>query len=347
MSRAGGTVEAEEKGGELVEGNGGDAPLGQAKPRRRGRLLQIVLSLILTGLFVFLLARYVSAHLDEFRELLSRPIPKTHLALLGLAVFLAYLFNAWTLRDAILVHGIRVPFLENLSLTLSTSAANYFLPFKGAVGLRGLYLHRRLGVGVTDFASQLLVVTVITMGVSSIFALGGIFAIGLENTHNEKAAHALTVYYALVPVLGVIMVALGRLEVRLPRRLKAFVVSWDRYRASPWLLTRIIFLDALYYLSWCLVNYLALSAFQVRISPQGVFFYTSLQIHTLILNLTPAGLGVVEAGSVLAGSVLNFSPAEALLAQGLSRLTAIAVLTATGILGWAHLLWLGRRPAAK
>jgi uncharacterized membrane protein YbhN (UPF0104 family) len=321
--------------------------LGKAKPKRRGRFIQIVLSLLLTALFVFLLARYVSAHLDEFRELLSRPIPKTHLALLALAVFLAYLANAWTLRDAILVHGVRVPFMENLSLTLSTSAANYFLPFKGAVGLRGLYLHRRLGVSVTDFASQLLVVTVITMGVSSVFALVGIFVLGLENIQNEKAAHALSVYFALVPILAVLMVALGRLGVKLPRRLRDFVLSWDRYRASTWLLTRIILLDALYYLAWCLVNWLALSAFQVRLSPQGIFFYTSLQIHTLILNLTPAGLGVVEAGSVLAGSVLDFSPAEALLAQGLSRLTAIAVLTATGTLGWAHLLWLGRRSAAK
>jgi uncharacterized membrane protein YbhN (UPF0104 family) len=297
------------------------------------------LSLILTILFFLGIFFYVFSHLDDFRSILSRRVPTLHILLLICSIFLTYLVNARILRRALLVHQVKVPLMENLSLTYATTAANYFMPFKGAVGLRALYLRRRFELPLKDFISQLMMVSVITLGISSIFALLGL--IFLPKDVGGKSAILVGIYFTAVIVLGLASLILGKLGVKLPKRLMGFLESWDRYRANTLIFSELLVLDTIYYLLWCLTNYLALSAFQVKLNLFESFFYTSLQIHALIINLTPAGLGIVEAMSVFAGSILDFSPAEALLAQGLSRLCAIFILSLCGVIGWLHLVSIG------
>ncbi|MDR2200070.1 MAG: flippase-like domain-containing protein [Deltaproteobacteria bacterium] len=317
---------------------GATPPSGGDAPRRRGlSRLRIALSLCLTLLFLLLLLRYVSNHLDEFKELLRRPLSRSRLSLLALALFSVYLVNAEIFRKALRAHRVFLPFAENLSLSYATTALNYFLPFKGAVGLRALYLSRRHSLSLTDFLSQLFVISFTTLTVSSLLALPGL-ALLSGGRDGGRAAFVCALYFALVPALCLASLFSGKLQNLAPAKIKVFLSSWDRYRRNPALLGELVFWNLLYYLAWCLANHLALGAFQVRLGPLEVFFYTSLQIHGLIINLTPAGLGVVEAAGVFAGSILDFSPAEALLAQGLSRLTAVAVLGLAGIVSWFHLL---------
>jgi uncharacterized membrane protein YbhN (UPF0104 family) len=92
-----------------------------------------------------------------------------------------------------------------------------------------------------------------------------------------------------------------------------------------------------YFLSWSLLTWLSLALFSVRLSVAGIFFYAAGQIHTTLINLTPAGLGLVEAFGVYAGQELGFSPAQALSAQAVNRLTAVAILAVIGLWGWIYL----------
>jgi uncharacterized membrane protein YbhN (UPF0104 family) len=309
-------------------------------------MLRLALGVGLTAIFLLLLAWYVSSHLDEFRGLLERPIARWRIALICLSLLLVYAVNAEIVRKALRMHAVEAPFRENLSLNLAASAANYLLPFKGAVGLRALYMHQSFGLRYRDFISQLVAVSIITLGISSLFALPGLLSTGLGTEGEEggrRAALLLSLYFLLVIVLGALTFLLGGRGKRLPAFLQGFADSWGRLRGSPSLLGGVILLDALYYLLWCAVNWLSLSAFQVSLSPLEVCFYTSMQIHSLIINLTPAGLGVVEAASVLALGVLDFTPAAALMAQGLSRLCAAAVLAVSGAAGWAYLAFKRRQ----
>ncbi|MDR2405447.1 MAG: flippase-like domain-containing protein [Deltaproteobacteria bacterium] len=313
--------------------NGGTRAQNGDKGEHRG--LRSAISLIIAAIFILAIAIYVYFHLGEFKEILQRGVPKAVVASMAGSIFLTYMVNARILRKAVLIHKVRLPVIENISLTYATSALNYFMPLKGAVGLRAIYLKRRFNLPLTDFVSQLMVVAVITLVVSAAFALLGLLALG--GRYEGRAATLVGVYFALVLVLGSSAMILGRLKIKLPQRLMDFVISWNRYLGNPGILLEIVALDIIYYLLWSLTNWLALSAFQVTLSPAEAFFYTSLQIHALIINLTPAGLGVVEAMGVFAGSILDFSPATALLAQGLSRVMAMGVLCLFGILGWAHL----------
>lgn len=333
------------EGGPLPQGGPLGPPEGApAAPGRRR--LRAAISIILTLLFAAGLWLYVSSHMGEFRELASRPLPKARVALLALSVFLAYFVNSELVRRAFLAHGVRIPVLENLALGFATSAANYFLPFKGATGLRALYLSRRLGLRLQDFVTQLLLVSVLSMGLSSAFALLGLALVRIPDTgaFGPGVPRILALYFLLVLALAVASVAFGAFGIRPPRFLRGLAESWDRYRRAPRLFLGMLALDLLWYLCWCAANWFALSSFGARLGLSETFLYTSLQIHALLINITPAGLGVAEAFGVFAGQALDFGAAEALLAQGLSRVSAICVLCVFGLLGWAYLARLGGPP---
>jgi uncharacterized membrane protein YbhN (UPF0104 family) len=281
----------------------------------------------------------VRDHAEDFARILGRPMPPGPPALLALAVLLAYWANAEAVRAALLAHGAAVPRAECLALTLSTSAANTLLPFKGAVALRAWYLKERHGLALADFLSQSLAVGLAALSAASLAGLVSLLALrGAE----PGAALILESYFALALALPAALAASGRLPFRPPGRLGALWRSWGRYRERPGILLRVALWDAAFFLLWALANRQSLAAFGIALGPAETLFYSAGQIHTLIINLTPAGLGVTEAWSVFAGQILGFTPAEALLAQGLARLETFLALAVSGLWGWGYLSRLGK-----
>jgi hypothetical protein len=260
-------------------------------------------------------------------------------ALLALSVLLTYCANAAVVRLTLLAHSLHIPRLENLALVLSTSAANTFLPFKGAAALRAYYLKSRHGLSLADFLSQSLLVSLLALAAASLAGLAGLLAAkGLT----PGPALALEAYFAGTFALFVLLVFSGRLPMNPPGRLGRLWRSWGRYREVPGLLAKVAFWDAVFFALWCLSNRLALQTFGVELGPAEALFWAGGQVHSLLINLTPAGLGVMEAWSVFAGQTAGLDPAEALLAQGLFRLETFAVLGGSGLWGWIYLTRLKR-----
>jgi uncharacterized membrane protein YbhN (UPF0104 family) len=299
------------------------------KAPKKGNAIKVIVSIFLLLVFVAWTAWYVSTHQREFIEALELFEPKT-LALLCLMVFVTYLANGEILRWAMKLHGIKVPLLENLALTFCTAAANYFFPFKGAAGIRALYLKSRHGLNFTDFFSQIVLVGFITVMVSSLAAL-----ISLAHLDAKGANLALTLYFSAAFILSFALIFLGRLKLPL-KILQNLSHSWIGVFNGP-IIIRIVLLDVLYFFSWAGANWVALKAFGLSLGFFEAIFYAAGQIHSLLINLTPAGLGLMEAFSVFAGSLMGLTPAEALVAQGLFRVAAFGTLVLFGLLGWLYL----------
>jgi uncharacterized membrane protein YbhN (UPF0104 family) len=304
----------------------------------------MALSLALTACLAGGIAWFAAGHSGEFRELWAKPIPRPILALMPTAWLLMIVSNSELLRWPMTAYGLRLTFLEGLALTSATTAINYVIPLKSGSGLRGLYIAAGRGLAVTDYVAQLVSVTVMTLSTASLFAFAGLAAIWAQG---RGPSPVLLAYFGGTFLLGLASVLfLGRLPFRLPKRLQALARGWDGLRSRKGLLPRLAFLQAAYFLAWALCNWLSLFAFGVRLSPAEAFFYCGGQIHATIINLTPAGLGVVEAFSVYALDVMDFTPAQALSAQALNRLTAVAMLAALGLWGWLYLSALMRRRKA-
>jgi uncharacterized membrane protein YbhN (UPF0104 family) len=275
-------------------------------------------------------------NLPEFRKLLQKDFSPIYILPSALSVFLFYLTSGEILRLGFLLHGVRLSFKENLSLTLASSALNYLIPFKASLGARALYLKKRHFLSFADYLSQALLISLITLVVASFFALAGIVVIGLS-VPMGKPLIAVFSYFLITFLGGSLFLLWGKVPFPLPKRLSFVKESWEIMRTKRRLLIRIILFTLLYFLFWTLSNWLALSSLGLKLGLWGALFYAGGQIHSFLINVTPAGLGVMEAYGVFAGGVLGFSPAEALLGQGVLRLVTISVLLPLGFLGYLSL----------
>jgi hypothetical protein len=305
----------------------------------------LALSLLLTVAFIGGIAWFVTANLQEFKEIWRQPISKTILFLLPLAWLLMIFINSELLRQCLYPYGLKLTIIEGLALTMVTSAVNYVIPLKSGSGFRGVYLTVCRGMTVTNFVAVLLCVCAMTLTTASFFAFAGLIKLVIDG----HPANALVLgYFSTTTLAGLLAVLfLGRLPFKLPKRLTALAKGWDLLRSTPGLFWTLLRLQVAFFLSWALLNWLSLAAFNVYLRPSELFFYSAGQIHTTIVNLTPAGLGVVEAFSVYAGRVLEFTPAQAISAQALSRLTAVALLAVFGLWGWFYLNKLIRKSKSR
>jgi hypothetical protein len=306
------------------------------KPHKGQRRLKIALSVLLTAVFLGLIVWYALSHLEEFRDVWQRPLSKTVLLALALSTFGSFILNGEVLRRALLAHDLRIGFKENLALTLVTTAAGYIIPLKGGSSLRAIYLKACHKMPFTYFISQLVAVTVITLAVASFFStlslLWVAYSRGLEN-------YLFLAYFGLTFIGGLSsFFIIGHLPLkRLPAIFRSLAEGVDRFRQTPGLLRSVVWLEMGYFMTLALMNWLCLYAFQVTLSPGEALFLAGGQMHSVIVNLTPAGLGLTEAFSVLAGKVAGYSPAEALLSQALNRSFSIAILLLASLWGWAHI----------
>jgi uncharacterized membrane protein YbhN (UPF0104 family) len=224
---------------------------------------------------------------------------------------------------------------------MATMAVNYVIPLKSGSGLRGLYLATGRGLSVTNYLAQLGSVTTMTLTTASFFAFVGLLWLWAQG---HEPGLILLLYFGCTAFLGLTSVLfLGRLPFNFPDKVLAIAKGWDELRADRKLFFRLTFYQIVYFFSWAFYNWLTLAAFDVYLSPSEIIFFCGGQIHTTIVNLTPAGLGVVEAFSVYAGKVMEFTPAQALSAQALNRMTAVVMLTFFGLWGWLYLTTLMRR----
>jgi uncharacterized membrane protein YbhN (UPF0104 family) len=326
---------------ERPQGASGDPGLDEAtntltSPKNRPwRRFLAALSLFLTALLIWAIVSYVLRHLQEFKDLWSQPIPKAFLVLLPLSWLLMAVVNSELLRWPLTAYGLKLTFLEGLALTMASTAINYVIPLKSGSGVRGLYLAIGRGLRVSNYLAVLGSVTTMTLTMASFFAFLGLAFLWLQG---HRPSPIIPAYFGGTALLGLASVLfLGQVPVKLPGKIKAIAKGWDLIRADSKLFLRLTALQVGYFSAWALFNWLTLAAFGIRLGPFEIVFFCGGQIHATIVNLTPAGLGVVEAFSVYAGKVMEFTPAQALSAQALNRLTAVAMLAIFGLWGWLYL----------
>ena len=292
-------------------------------------------SLSLTVVFLGAIAWFVAGRLDEFKRLWAYPIPAFALWLLPPAWLLMTVANSELLRQSLLACDLKMPFLEGLALTMAATAVNQVTPLKGGSGLRTLYLVTRRKLSLARLVAVMAAVTVMTLTTASFFALAGLAWLAFQG---RPAPASLCAYFGAATLAGPLAILfLGRLPLRLPAIPAAIIAGWDGVRSTPGLIWTLTRLQVAFFLAWALTNWLSLAAFHARLAPGDLMLYAAGQIHATLLNLTPAGLGVVEAFSVAAGQGMGVEPAQALSAQALNRLTAVAMLAVLGSWGWLYL----------
>ncbi len=311
-------------------------------------MLRNVISVGLVATFIAWVAWYVSGNPDAFR-------PITHVgwfdaSLLVIAFFAIMIGNGIFVAIVARAFGIHLKGAEWMSLSLASSFANYFLPFRGGTGIRALYMYQVHGFRITEFVSTLSVMYLMHSVINGLVALAGmVFVV----RNGGPADLSLMTFFALVTAAGVGAMMLNfRMRgdyARFPMaQIARMVNAWQRIRRDRALVGKLWVLMIGMTLATVFQCRIAFNAVEIALPWEGVLVYAASKNLAGLIGLTPGALGVVELVSIYLGNVLGYSTADALSVQGLIRAVAIVSLLLVGPVSLAYLRrGLARSPGTR
>ena len=293
-------------------------------------VLRSWLSITLLAIFLGWVIWYVRANTQAFLPLAAvsfkdglRLTMAFAVIMIGNGVFVALISQAFQ---------VRLIAAEWLSLSFASSFANYFLPFKGGVGLRALYLSRIHGLPLSNFVSTLGVAYLMHTVVNGLLA---VIAMGFIVAGDGPANAGLLVFFAAISLAGIVMmlvdIRLGGEYARFPMaQLAALLAAWSTVRRNRALLARLWLVMFVVTAATVWQCHVAFEAVSVPLPWSGVLLYAASKNLATLISLTPGALGIVEIVSIYLGSVLHYSTADALSVQALIRAVAIIALLVFG-----------------
>lgn len=293
-------------------------------------MLRTWISIALLAVFLTWVAWYVSANPKAFSPLAEVSLLDGFLLLLAFVVIMA--FNGAFIALISRVFRIRLITSEWLCLSFASSFANYFLPFKGGVGLRALYLSHVHGLPISKFVSTLSVAYLMHSVVNGLMALIGL---AINVIHGGPVNAGLLMFFAVVTLAGIVVILIdidiGEQHERFPMaQVASMLTAWQAVRGNRvivfqlWLLMLGLALATIWQ---CRV---AFDAVSVELPWSGIMVYAASKNLATLISLTPGSLGVVELISIYLGGVLDYSTANALSVQALIRAIAIVTLLLAG-----------------
>jgi len=220
---------------------------------------------------------------------------------------------------------------EAAGLVAWSSLASYIAPVVGGGALRAAYLKRRHGLSYAAYLG--------VFGSSFALVFGFAAALGLTVLAGSELVTAPARWWLLAGFAAVVVAAamllawpfpLPRGDGRLPTTLAQVTAVWKALRAPDFA-----------FLTVLATSYLAAAGLSTGatfatvgwpLTPQGALLVTSLGELSLLLNVTPGGVGVLETALAAGGALLSVPLAAALVAGGFRRIAALVVTALTAVI---------------
>ena len=294
-------------------------------------------SLIMTVVFLALFAWYFINNKDSFSVLLE--IKPIYLALVILGNVLVIFTNGLIIKWIMEPYKIKISTSEAFYVSYVSSIGNFFLPVGSGTGLRAVYLKKNHNLNYKRFLSTLYGNYVIVFLINSIAGLLALMALSaFGNTSGRVLALAFlfliaaTTYIAFFNLPKFIGAALTKYFGRYGRVIGEIFNGWDYISANKRLLWRLLFAATMNFCSAIVLGFATFKAVGVDLSFWSLILMASLSVLTLILNITPAGLGIKEGLYIFSAANLGISTAVILAAAIVDRSVKFLVL----FIGWAY-----------
>jgi uncharacterized membrane protein YbhN (UPF0104 family) len=300
---------------------------------RRFTTLKKIISVLIVVFFLFWVVWYVWNHQAEF--LVITRVSLAHLVGLYLIYVILLVCNGLLLKVALEAFGIQIDRVSWLALSAASTFANQFLPARGGLGMRALYLSKMYQVRFVDFVAVIGVTYLMHIVINGIVAIGGI---GIAWGQGEVLPGSLFGFFLAITVVGLVIQVFSyclpiKSQPVLLRWLYQVCLSWQRLRLVRGITIKLWGLTIALTAATIFQSKLAFSATSLELSWSGLLVYTASKNLAALVGLTPGGLGIVESISIYLGQILNYATSSALIVQGLIRSVAYTALLLIGPLG--------------
>lgn len=289
-------------------------------------------SVILTAIFIMAFGVYFLLNTEDFKPLLAISL-YTLLAIAFLQV-LFQIVNGIFLKLSAEIFIKKMSFIEGVFVTVLSSVANFFGPLLGGASVRAVYLKKVHNLPYSKFTSTLIGYYVIFFFLSSCLALAALFSIGSQDYMWLKLF-----FGGWAGFLAILMF------VRLPEREKLhglenrskiwrFIIAsiydieagWKTITRSGVLLLKLTILAVASIVIMLLITHLEISAIGARVSFAGLSLYVALSVASILVSITPAGIGIRESILLITSSAIGLSGDQILQIAVIDRGVSFFVL---------------------
>jgi|GEM_PF-3640860 len=209
---------------------------------------------------------------------------------------------------------VRMRFAAALSISIVSAFSNYILFNRSGIGVRAAYLKIRHRVEVKISMLIMLIFMLAHVGLSSVIALAMTVETLLVPDVIFKAIIAFLVCAIVLCVLGIFLIK-GAIVSRL-------ICSNLKYWVA------LSFFSILFFAAGAMQVYFSSNALASDITFSEIMMYSSLRNIAGVVSVTPGGLGLQEAFSVLIGQSMKVGVDVGLAIQLCIRISSILIILA-------------------
>lgn len=267
------------------------------------KILQISLLILTLVLFIW----YFSSNRDQFAKLASLSLLQFLLIFIGQTI--AFVGNVIIIYAFGKFIGKNIPALEVTKIGAYSSVVNFFGFFQGGFGVRGAYLKVSHGMAIKKYLGISVIQYLILFAMAGLLILAGLLVAG-------ESWPLILVGIGIFSMLGILLilawVPAAQQKVRALQRQYGGLL---RVRPILWLCLGTV----IYLVGGLLAFGTELSAVGANLTIGGLLVYTGITQFTILVALTPGGLGIREAALLLVQQQMALSTSDIILASTLDR----------------------------
>ncbi|MFZ2447661.1 MAG: lysylphosphatidylglycerol synthase transmembrane domain-containing protein [Syntrophobacteraceae bacterium] len=290
-------------------------------------------SIILLGFLLALITYYMVGHSSDFKLILN--ISPAYCFIIGMLYILFLITNGLFFKIMVSEFDIDMSFCEYTAISILTAFGNAFVPLRGGVGMRAIYMKSRYGFNYTNSVATIAGTYVIGLNVTSIVALVTIVVLYVKEGQSSPAITSAIAFMALAS--GYIMLFNPQWHKLIPfsgirSKLDELMYGWSVIRKSS---KNVLYMYALTLsnfillsvITWCELKALGIGDMHGNpVTYLQALFLSVISIISLFVSITPASLGIKEGLLMLTSSVVNISPSYVVMMSILDRAISFSVL---------------------
>ena len=301
---------------------------------RRARICTLLAYIVIMVFAILFVAKKKDIITQNLSMVSLRSLP-----LLFVASASHLVVNAMRFKFLLEVFNIHAPFVEWFGLTVSNTMLGYWVPARGGVAIRALYLKKKYSISFTAQVSLTTGASLICMVLASLAALlllslnMMIYGVWLSRMFYT----VLVVFLLLLFIIALFSAArpafFFRVRNRKLRKLTAnFLRGLHCFRQNGKPVYKFAAAHIVSIVLFGLRLFLASRALQVPIRPLQALIIQALTDFSTVLSLTPGNLGVREGIIVFIATRFGIPAESALLSAALDRAVGLIVVLCFGMI---------------
>lgn len=289
------------------------------------KIISISILVIILAFFTY----YIYSHWTDFTQIkIIKPWLIIPLVIITLLIAVT---NGLITKYIVEPFGIKLRIKEWFGLSTITTFYNTIMPFRGGLIARAAYLKDRHRFPFTDFIATMAGIYVINFLVGSFLGLASLLVLHLQyNIFNPIVTLIFAGIFLISLIITIFSPKLPEFKNKWLNRIIKVINGWHMIKNNK----KIIKVSFLVMIAQLVLSAIATSItysmFSINVSFVKALYLACLGSFSILVGITPAGLGISEAIAVFSAIVIGISPTQSLPVAIFSRVLGTIIIFILG-----------------